>query len=590
MRYSAWMRPDGIVVKDERNGKCVLYTASGPSDYTDEPPAERLPYHPVMLDNLKHLCSDARAPIQQSRFLAYPDHVGQVLLLALIEDLHFIDDAQQVEALLEGLFGLLSPEEDTALWGEALLKKASHMRLNKNPDAVDTLAQADHHFRRTGNDIGCLLVQLENSALCEEQSDALAMADSALRKLRSMGAEKEAADALLQLGSMEWNGKRSSYAKHFFDAALIAYRKIGDTRGMAKNLNNLAILAEENGNTVQAMEKFAQSLTLFQAIGDRRRIACAYNNMGLLLQSKNEYEKAASHFSETLVLYEELENERGQIDALGQLAICAEKLGQIENQLKWQQRRLTILQSQKKTDGIAKIHLNMGVCFLRLGRNQESEEAFREALISFEEVEDHRGMALSLTNLGLLAELRGDLAEADARHSQSQSHREMCKGGLSMSVSFINQGITAMHQQNYVEAELRFRQSYSSSEKSQDTIGMGSALNLLGRLYAQTEKKLPLDACIESLEKLEDFQDTPLLLSWHSHLCLLSYLRSGSVEKEGLELLCVASLIACDTLQSEPDMENSPLLGWLESSKWFKKHGHHEEALIWATQAQNRLP
>ena len=110
--------------------------------------------------------------------------------------------------------------------------------------------------------------------------------EQALGIFRRLGLEKEAADALNNLGLLAETLGDYAQARAYYEQALATYRRLGLEKEAADTLNNLGGLAQTLGDYAQARAYYEQALGVFRRLGlnrEARRATCNLADVELAL-------------------------------------------------------------------------------------------------------------------------------------------------------------------------------------------------------------------------------------------------------------------------------------------------------------------
>jgi serine/threonine protein kinase/tetratricopeptide (TPR) repeat protein len=158
-------------------------------------------------------------------------------------------------------------------------------------------------------------------------SDALELARRSHRHFQALGAEREAADALLHQARVHFRGGRFDEAEGAITRALQAYASDDALHERAMALDDLGCVLAVQGRTSDAEEALRVSLALFQQAGNLWGEAKVLNNLGGVLDGPNRHAESMALFERALRINQRLGDRRDLSVSLHNVARCAHLLG-----------------------------------------------------------------------------------------------------------------------------------------------------------------------------------------------------------------------------------------------------------------------
>jgi predicted ATPase/tRNA A-37 threonylcarbamoyl transferase component Bud32 len=157
--------------------------------------------------------------------------------------------------------------------------------------------------------------------------DALELAKRSYRHFRSLGAEREAANALLHQSRADFRAGRFDVAETAIREALHAYETDDAAHERAVALNDLGYVLAAQGRTSDAVETLRASLALFEQTGDSWGQAKVLNNLGGVLDGPETHAESMELFERGLRMHQRIGDRRGVGISLHNVARCTHFLG-----------------------------------------------------------------------------------------------------------------------------------------------------------------------------------------------------------------------------------------------------------------------
>ena len=154
-------------------------------------------------------------------------------------------------------------------------------------------------------------------------SEALRLADEALKVRRAMGDTAGTAQTLLYIGQIQYARRRAGDAKNCFEQAEKLAREEGLTPVLARARNALGITAYFQRDFDRAGAYWAEVLEMSQALGDRFLRAAVLNNLGEMAFRRGSVRQAADYLQRAVDLGRSIGEHRVTADALRHLSQIA---------------------------------------------------------------------------------------------------------------------------------------------------------------------------------------------------------------------------------------------------------------------------
>jgi predicted ATPase/DNA-binding SARP family transcriptional activator len=158
--------------------------------------------------------------------------------------------------------------------------------------------------------------------LCDYEQAARLYAES-LELFRSVGANKDAAGVLANLGLLAANQSQFGRAAQLMEESLQIRRARNDVLEIALSLDNLGMLALEQGDTPKARGLLEESVEMFRRGHDKMGESVALNNLSRVAMRQGDWDAAVALNRQGLELNRELGGQWGTtycLQGLGQIA------------------------------------------------------------------------------------------------------------------------------------------------------------------------------------------------------------------------------------------------------------------------------
>jgi len=232
--------------------------------------------------------------------------------------------------------------------------------------------------------------------LVEKSNELL---QTSLAIFRDLGARREMAYALYDLGVNALIWETWEDGKPLLLEGLAIFKEIGDRRGIALSLGSLGQVAIVQGEYRTAKQLHQGSLTIFRELGNQRGIADSLDHLGYTTWALGKYGVAKQLHQESRALHEEIGGQYGIAGSLSLLAIDACGLGEYGEAKKLFRESLAIYK-EIGISGEEGVLGDLGEVANVLGEYAEAIQLAQESLTLSKKLGDHDGIAWSLRVLG----------------------------------------------------------------------------------------------------------------------------------------------------------------------------------------------
>jgi tetratricopeptide (TPR) repeat protein/transcriptional regulator with XRE-family HTH domain len=250
-----------------------------------------------------------------------------------------------------------------------------------------------------------------------DQSAALHQA--ALATARQAGDQAGQADALNELGNLQWQTGNYPAAAASLTRALNLYRGLGDRLGQASALNELGRVQTMSGDHTAAAASCRQALGMFRDIGHRAGQAMAINYLGVVQWQTGNYPAAAVSLRQALGMFRDLGHQLGQAVSINNLGAVQYDIGDYRAAAASFRQALSLHSDLRDQVGLAMALVNLGIGQRDAGDHTAAAASLTQALGMFRDWGDRRLQATTISNLGEVHSLAGDHTAAAASYQQA---------------------------------------------------------------------------------------------------------------------------------------------------------------------------
>jgi DNA-binding SARP family transcriptional activator/Tfp pilus assembly protein PilF len=224
------------------------------------------------------------------------------------------------------------------------------------------------------------------------------------------------AEALTNLGTIEWHQGRFQHATTHYRQALTAFRECGDRDGQARVWHNLGGVDMLQGRFRQAADQVEQAMVLFREAGDQVGEGRSLQNLGFVELRQGRYPEAAGHLQCALDLFCQTGDPAGQAHALANLGTVDLEQGRFQQAAGRLQAALDLFCQSSNRAGQAHVLGYLGLLDLRQGRCHRAVSRLDQSLALFRETGELPGEAEALNGLGEASVAVGRVSRARAHH------------------------------------------------------------------------------------------------------------------------------------------------------------------------------
>ncbi|MFI5778326.1 ATP-binding protein [Nocardia sp. NPDC051570] len=294
------------------------------------------------------------------------------------------------------------------------------------------------------------------------------------------------ANALNNLGTLQWQTGDYEQAADLYRQALTLYRDLDNRLGEANAVSNLGVVCQLSGDYKQAADLHRQALARYRDLGNQRGQANALNNLGVVHQPLGDYEQVVDLLQQALVCYRDIGDRYGEAHALGNLGLVRHATGGYEQAASVLQDALTRYRGIGYRQGEARALHYLGLVRRETGNYEQAAELHRQALTGYRDVGHRHGEAEALTSLGYVARETGDYEQAAELLQQALALNQELGGRRKQADTLGNLGLLHERTGEHRRAADLHRQALTLYRDVSDVLGQAEELNGIGRVSLAT--------------------------------------------------------------------------------------------------------
>jgi DNA-binding SARP family transcriptional activator len=242
---------------------------------------------------------------------------------------------------------------------------------------------------------------------------AVALHAAAAQAAQHLNDRSGQANALLNLGDLQYLTSDNLKAADSLTQARDIYRAIGDRLGEANALYSLGVAQQQLPDGFPAaIELTQQALDIYRAIGDRLGKANALSSLGIVRRQAGDYSGATGPLVQSLAIFREIGNPQGEATALRGLGAIWQLTGDYREAVSLLDQALRI--SRRIEDRVGEAYALFGLGSVRqlTGDYAGSTLALEQAMHIHHRTGSRRGEAYACGRLGDSQRAMGDFPGA----------------------------------------------------------------------------------------------------------------------------------------------------------------------------------
>jgi class 3 adenylate cyclase/tetratricopeptide (TPR) repeat protein len=246
-----------------------------------------------------------------------------------------------------------------------------------------------------------------------EAAQARVPLSQALDLARAEGLPAGEANALAQLGLVDWQLGQYERAEVQLLRALVLFREAGELRRELDMLNNLGVVAKARDRFDEALDRYRQAQAIARRIGDRSGEAMLLNNMSSAALAAGDFEQAARSAEQAAGVWDGL-GEPGQL-AVAWLnrSEAHREMGQTAAAKALGERSLALLRGSGLRRPQATVLTNLGRIAMAQGEWDLARQRFEEGAVLAQEIGLRAVEAAALIGQARVHLARGEVGLAE---------------------------------------------------------------------------------------------------------------------------------------------------------------------------------
>ncbi|HEY3754605.1 MAG TPA: HAMP domain-containing sensor histidine kinase [Opitutaceae bacterium] len=345
-------------------------------------------------------------------------------------------------------------------------------------------------------------------------------ANDAVRRARALGDGDLEAQALFELGRVQWTTSELAPAVATYREGLPLAEKAND-RWLQVHLHlGLGVAFEESGDAAGERREYARALELARASGNDGAWADALTDVGNSQWEDGHFAAARDDYEQAMSAYLKIGDEWGVGTSQVNLGSAAESLGDLATALSDYRQAEGIFRRADLARHLANTERQLGVVLAKLGREKESSSAFALALAQAARLKSHTVSANIYRDQSVALKAEGHFPEALEAQRRFGEEHEAAAGERTQSM-LAEANTRYVQARNEAEiASLREEQSTRSAEASRLR---ARAYGLIGLLLGAT---LALASVAWSLRSADRFKTRLLSMAAHDIKAPLGNIRA----------------------------------------------------------------
>jgi tetratricopeptide (TPR) repeat protein len=395
-----------------------------------------------------------------------------------------------------------------------------YLRLNQNfalaLEQAETVYQALQHYPTSqketfGFDISMTLNRLAACALELKDYERARSAylesielDKALTGISEQQRNSSIASTYHQLGRVAQELREFEEARRNYQQALQIFIEFNDRYSQASTYGQLGIAAQELREFEEARRNYQQALQIFIEFNDRYSQASTYHNLGYVAQELREFEEARRNYQQALQIFIEFNDRYSQASTYHQLGRVAEELREFEEARRNYQQALQIFIEFNDRHSQASTYHNLGYVAQELREFEEARRNYQQALQIKIEFNDRHSQANTYHQLGNVAYLLREFEEARRNYQLALQIFIEFNDRYSQARVYGQLGMLEETQENYPEATQNLLRALEIFAQFNDEHSVMQVLQILARIYTQTQDETLLIAIANFLGTTPD--------------------------------------------------------------------------------------
>ena len=346
------------------------------------------------------------------------------------------------------------------------------------------------------------LVEVGDAVLDRNASRALDYYWQALNIYRKLKLERETANPLKNMGAIAWGLGEYAMARSFFAQLMPIYAKLGLEKETADAQLSLGVVATVLGEYASGWTNCRQALAAYLKLGLDAEAANASNNLGIVASRLGDYAGAQTYYEDALARYRRLGQERDVADALNNLGSAASRAGRFDQALNYYGQALATLQKAGVEFDDTRLACNTGDVYREQGRYGDALRVFEEHPFCGE------------VRTGRVHLLRGSYAAARGMFQSALGVATRIGDAEGIASAQIGLGLAEERLGAFAGAEQRFRGAIELMEEQRTSLSNGDRQRFLSGEVGGFRRLEAYEGLVRVLQRLRKPEDA---FYWSEH-------------------------------------------------------------------------
>jgi serine phosphatase RsbU (regulator of sigma subunit)/lipopolysaccharide biosynthesis regulator YciM len=278
--------------------------------------------------------------------------------------------------------------------------------------------------------------------------------------------------------------KSPDKARACADDALALSQDINFKKGEANAINNIGVIEWQHGDFVKAGEEFSKSLKIFLALGDKAGAAKCYGNIGLIHRATGDLPLALNYQFQSLKLREELNDSEGMAKNYSAIGNIYDSQSNHNLAIFYHTKALQLWDKLNNRSGVAASYINIGNVYWDQKKDTMALNNYLKSLEIFNALNDEAGSSTCNMNIGMIYDFqkKPDLALDYTRKALVVKGK--IKDNGSISTCYINMAQTYLAMDRKKEAMDYLHKALELCKASNRTEGLKIVYGILSKVNA----------------------------------------------------------------------------------------------------------
>ncbi|MFC1851246.1 tetratricopeptide repeat protein [candidate division CSSED10-310 bacterium] len=332
----------------------------------------------------------------------------------------------------------------------------------------------------TRNEFALNVLQLQ----CRNQ-EAINHHEQALQEAIQIGATREKARSLYNLGTAHWQLSQLNRANEYYTMALDVARTLKERVQEGKIFCNLAALKVDQGNFNEAGLLYRKSLAILEEAGDLKEKGRALCNLAILHHNQGNFVEAKALYEQALGILRQAGDKFNEVKTLSNLAVLHNDQGLPDQAHSMYQETLAIFQEMGAKGHEALMLCNIADILHDKGCMDDALNLYQQALVTIRETGDRRLEGICISYMApIQRRAYGDMKQAENLLLEAEHKLKEVGDNLFLAANIIEQGHVALA--NEMSAQVFIDQARTLSK--QIGVSYESKLGLALRRLLQAQE------------------------------------------------------------------------------------------------------